>query len=86
MFCNLRQHLWADHFVVMEAEHIGSTLWMFQLDVGTALGDYDPAFSQKRAEHDLRFNASPLAHAETRGTLIVSGISLSCRSTSSAIA
>jgi hypothetical protein len=54
--------------------------------VGTALGDYDPAFSQKRAEHDLRFNASPLAHAETRGTLIVSGISLSCRSTSSAIA
>jgi hypothetical protein len=75
----------AKFFFVMESKHVTAVSRMAQFYVRTFLRNYDPPFANQRPKYDARLRTAPFAQAGMWRTLIESGMSLEC-STSSAIA
>jgi hypothetical protein len=72
-------------FIVMKSKHVATEGGMAQFYVGATLGDNHPSFTNQRPKDDSGFGTAPFADAGMWRTLMESGMSLDC-STSSATA
>ena len=75
----------AKFFIVVKSEHVTALSRVTQFYMRTFLRNNYPSFANQRSKDNSRLRTSPFIQAGTWRTLIVSGMSLEC-STSSAIA
>jgi hypothetical protein len=85
VLCYSRQNRRAKFFSVMESKHITAMRRMAQFYVRSFLRNYNPSFANQCPKYDSRLRTAPFAQAGMWRTLIESGMSLDC-STSSAMA